>query len=284
VININIENELLEIPVISDQRGSLISIEALKSIPFKIKRVYYLYNLKNEKPRGFHAHKTLEQVLICVNGSCKITLNYGRHKKEYSLTKPNQMLYIGNFVWREMHDFSDDCVLLVLASEHYDETDYIRNYDTFIKNKVGIEFVTFNSDFLKASATWLSDAEIQNLIMAPPFNRLKQIEWYNSLIRKDDYYIKGIVYKGVKIGATGLKNINKDTAEYWGYIGEKRYWSKGLGKFLISHCISHSKKLKLRYVYLIVTAENERAIKLYEKHQFVKVHRDDGKILMVRKL
>lgn len=116
-----------------DERGQLVAIEQFKHIPFKIKRVYYIYDTKEGIRRGFHAHKSLEQILICVKGNCKILLDDGKEKETVLLDKPNEGLYISNNIWREMFDFSPDAVLLVLASELYDENDYIRDYDKFLK-------------------------------------------------------------------------------------------------------------------------------------------------------
>lgn len=116
-----------------DDRGQLVAIEAMKDLPFQVKRVYYIYDTLPNVRRGFHAHKRLEQILICVHGSCKIHLDNGEDTAEILLDKPNEGLYISNNMWREMYDFSDGAVLLVLASEYYDEADYIRNYDEFIK-------------------------------------------------------------------------------------------------------------------------------------------------------
>lgn len=116
-----------------DERGQLVALEEFNDIPFKIKRVYYIYDTKKGVRRGFHAHKCLEQILICVSGSCKIHLDNGKETAEVELSNPNDGLYISNDFWREMYDFSPDCVLLVLASELYDESDYIRDYDKFLK-------------------------------------------------------------------------------------------------------------------------------------------------------
>jgi dTDP-4-dehydrorhamnose 3,5-epimerase-like enzyme len=116
-----------------DNRGQLIALEEGKEIPFQIKRVYYMYDTGIGVRRGFHAHKTLKQVLICINGSCKIHLDDGKETAEIPLNKPYEGLYVTNNMWREMYDFSPDAVLLVLASELYDESDYIRNYDDFLK-------------------------------------------------------------------------------------------------------------------------------------------------------
>ena len=127
------ENCLVDFSVIGDKRGSLVSLEALKNIPFEIKRVYYIFNASSDLPRGFHAHKELQQVLICTSGSCKVILDDGQKKDEYLLNKSSQGLVVDKMKWREMHDFSDDCVLMVLASDYYNEEDYIRDYGEFLK-------------------------------------------------------------------------------------------------------------------------------------------------------
>lgn len=116
-----------------DDRGQLVALEEYKDIPFDIKRVYYIYRTEEGVRRGFHAHKNLEQILVCVHGSCKILLDNGWEKETVLLDNPCEGLYIANDIWREMYDFSPDAVLLVLASELYDEADYIRNYDAFLE-------------------------------------------------------------------------------------------------------------------------------------------------------
>ena len=116
-----------------DDRGSLIAIEEGYNTPFEIKRVYYIFDTKMGVERGFHAHINLKQIAIVVKGSCTFVLDNGIKKEEIELTNPNQGLLIEGLIWREMKSFSPDCVLLVLASEHYDESDYIRDYDKFLK-------------------------------------------------------------------------------------------------------------------------------------------------------
>lgn len=116
-----------------DERGMLVALEEFADIPFEIKRVYYMYDTKEGVHRGFHAHKCLEQILICIHGSCKVLLDNGSDKKIVSLEKPYEGLYVSNNMWREMYDFSADAVLMVLASEVYKEEDYIRDYDTFLQ-------------------------------------------------------------------------------------------------------------------------------------------------------
>ena len=116
-----------------DDRGQLVALEEFKDIPFRIKRVYYMYDTGEGIVRGHHAHKRLEQILVCIHGSCKILLDNGYEKKAVSLEKPYEGLYIANDIWREMYDFSEDAVLLVLASELYCEEDYIRDYNEFLE-------------------------------------------------------------------------------------------------------------------------------------------------------
>ena len=116
-----------------DERGMLVALEELSDIPFRIKRVYYMYDTGAGVVRGQHAHKSLEQILICIHGSCKILLDNGREKEVVSLEKPYEGLYIAKDMWREMYDFSSDAVLMVLASDIYREEDYIRDYDTFLR-------------------------------------------------------------------------------------------------------------------------------------------------------
>ena len=119
---------------VANEAGELTILESKKGIPFEVKRVYYIHSTKEGARRGFHAHKNLKQVYICVSGSCKVMLDDGKHKIDVVLDNPSEgLLFDTNVVWREIYDFSKDAVLLVLASDYYDEQDYIRNYDEFIK-------------------------------------------------------------------------------------------------------------------------------------------------------
>ncbi|MDW4561933.1 MULTISPECIES: sugar 3,4-ketoisomerase [Aeromonas] len=116
-----------------DERGSLIALEEGNNIPFPIRRVYYVFNTLEGVRRGFHAHKELKQVAIAVRGSCRFVLDDGSERVEVLLDNPAQGLLIESFMWREMYDFSEDCVLMVLADQLYDESDYIRNYEDFLR-------------------------------------------------------------------------------------------------------------------------------------------------------
>ena len=115
-----------------DSRGELVILETLKDIPFEVKRIYYLKNLDFHKPRGFHAHKKLKQVAICISGSCKMLLDNGSQKEIAEMHIHSEGVLIDSMIWHEMFDFSNDCIFLVLASDYYDESDYIRDYNQFL--------------------------------------------------------------------------------------------------------------------------------------------------------
>jgi dTDP-4-dehydrorhamnose 3,5-epimerase-like enzyme len=124
---------VLNLPQITDPRGNLSFIEGNKHIPFDIKRVYYLYDVPGGETRGGHAHKNLEQLIIAMSGSFDVILDDGRQKKTISLNRSYLGLYMPRMMWRELVNFSSGAVCVVLASEHYDESDYYRNYDEFLK-------------------------------------------------------------------------------------------------------------------------------------------------------
>jgi dTDP-4-dehydrorhamnose 3,5-epimerase-like enzyme len=125
--------KFLDIKTLGDERGHLIALENDKNIPFAIKRVYYLTDTQAGVPRGFHAHRELTQVAVCVSGRCLMKMDDGLSKEEVWLDTPDKAIVIDRMIWHEMHEFSADCVLLVLASDFYEEQDYIRNYDAFLE-------------------------------------------------------------------------------------------------------------------------------------------------------
>ncbi|MDB5980612.1 MAG: dTDP-6-deoxy-3,4-keto-hexulose isomerase [Pseudomonas sp.] len=125
--------QFLQLQTHGDDRGSLIALEEGKNIPFSVKRVYYMFDTGKGVRRGFHAHKTLKQVAVAVRGSCRFMLDDGREKIDIRLDHPCQGLLIESFIWREMYDFSEDCVLMVLADQLFIESDYVRDYDSFLK-------------------------------------------------------------------------------------------------------------------------------------------------------
>jgi dTDP-4-dehydrorhamnose 3,5-epimerase-like enzyme len=136
--------EFIPLQVHGDDRGALVSLEREKNIPFEIRRVYYIFDTKGGVTRGFHAHRKLKQVAIAVKGSCRFILDDGSERMSVILDNPTQGLLINSFIWREMTDFSDDCILMVIADMEYEESDYIRDYSIFktmvknYKNGIGI--------------------------------------------------------------------------------------------------------------------------------------------------
>lgn len=118
--------------MIGDARGRLIALERSSGIPFEIARVYFIYGTEPGVARGFHAHRALRQWAVCVAGSCTLVLDDGHKTVRINLNRPDEAVEIAPMVWHEMHDFTSDCVLAVLASAPYDEADYLRNYDEFV--------------------------------------------------------------------------------------------------------------------------------------------------------
>ncbi len=126
--------QMLKFQQKGDERGYLVVVEGMKDIPFSIKRVFYIYGSDDTVIRGRHANKRTEFVLINVVGQCKVRVRDGRGKEEiFLLDKPHTGVYLPRMVWKDMYDFSKDSVLLCLASEHYDPTEYIRDYDEYLR-------------------------------------------------------------------------------------------------------------------------------------------------------
>lgn len=119
----------------SDRKGNLSVVENNVDVPFDVKRCYYLYDVPSGEERGSHAHKNLYQLIIAVSGAFTVTLDDGKNKKSFTLSRPYQGLYVVPGIWRDLDNFSSGSVCLVLASEKYDADDYIRDYDEFIKYK-----------------------------------------------------------------------------------------------------------------------------------------------------
>lgn len=124
---------LVDLDIKGDDRGSLIALEGERNLPFPVQRVYYVFGTLPGVSRGFHAHRKLRQLVVAVSGGCTMMLDDGSRRVAVSLNTPDKGLLLGPMVWREMHDFSPDCVLLVLADTSYDESDYIRDYQAFLR-------------------------------------------------------------------------------------------------------------------------------------------------------
>ena len=125
--------KLIDMKVFGDDRGKLISLEGGRNIPFDIKRVYWIYDTAPDQDRGMHAHKNMEQIIVAMDGACQFVLDDGKTREKVWLNRPDIGLYIGKNMWREMKHFSYGCKLMVLASDYYDEIEYIRDYNEFLK-------------------------------------------------------------------------------------------------------------------------------------------------------
>lgn len=129
--------QLIDIPIVHDMRGNLSVVEGGELIPFDIKRLYYLYDVPGGTTRGGHAHRMLRQLIIAASGSFDVILDNGKERTKYSLNRSYKGLYIPTMTWREIENFSSGAVCMVLASEHYDESDYIYDYDSFLTETRG---------------------------------------------------------------------------------------------------------------------------------------------------
>ncbi len=126
--------QMMEFSEKGDERGQLVVVEGMQDIPFEIKRIFYIYGSDKDVVRGKHANRESEFVLINVAGTSKIKVMDGKGNETiYSLNRPHTGIYLPKMIWKEMYDFSEDSVLLCLASTHYDDNEYIRDYDTFVK-------------------------------------------------------------------------------------------------------------------------------------------------------
>jgi dTDP-4-dehydrorhamnose 3,5-epimerase-like enzyme len=122
----------MTMPSFGGAKGTLTAIEGGKDIPFEIRRIYYITGVPEGVIRGFHAHRELKQILFCLNGSVKIRVKTPDQERIYPLKNPSEGLFIGSMIWREMLEFSPGAVLMVLASEYYAESDYIRDYGVYL--------------------------------------------------------------------------------------------------------------------------------------------------------
>src|SRR3989344_686063 len=130
-------SHIIEIPKIEDE-GFLCFMEEGNQIPFKIKRIYYIHDAFDYAIRGKHAHKKNKQILFCIKGSITIKLDNGNEKEFIKLSESNKGIYLDTMMWHEMLDFNKDTVLLVLASEKFDENDYIRDYQVYLEKREGL--------------------------------------------------------------------------------------------------------------------------------------------------
>jgi dTDP-4-dehydrorhamnose 3,5-epimerase-like enzyme len=125
------QHAVIDLVTFTDDRGCLVSVESMNQVPFDIKRLFYIFNTNTSQNRGFHAHRNDKQFLICLVGKLRVRLNDGKKISDHWLDSPSKGLMVNNMTWIEMHDFSKDCALIVLASEKYDKADYIHDLDQF---------------------------------------------------------------------------------------------------------------------------------------------------------
>lgn len=136
-MNIKDQYKILEFGDLGDERGKLVVVEGSKDIPFDIQRVFYIYGSDNQVVRGQHANRKSEFVLINVSGTSKVRVDNGFEEEIIELNRPRMGLYLPTMVWKDMYDFSEDSVLLVLANTHYDGSEYIRDYEEYLKEVGG---------------------------------------------------------------------------------------------------------------------------------------------------
>lgn len=277
---------VVDLPLVHQDKGDLTALENSSSIPFDVKRVYYLYDVPYGADRGGHAHYELQQYVMAASGSFVFVLDDGTNTKEVFLNSPRKALHIKPGIWREMKDFSSGSICLVLASNTYHEGDYMRDYHKFEAYR-NVSINDYDEEFLDLSWKWLNDPEIKYLTNSSEFTKKSQRTWFNTLPDKVDYFIKGVSFDREKIGVVGLKRINAQdkSAEYFGYIGEKKHWSKGFGSLML-YFAEHTAKNKygLSRIHLEVIADNLRAIKAYEKFGFLKTKVSDNIIYMEKNI
>ncbi len=126
-------SQFIDFPNLSDKRGSLVSIDSSVGLPFDVKRIYYIFGTQKNVSRGHHAHKRLHQAALCISGSCEMTIDNGDSQEKILINSPYKAINLPPMLWHEMYNFSQDCILLVLASDFYNEDDYIRDYKNFKK-------------------------------------------------------------------------------------------------------------------------------------------------------
>lgn len=252
--------------------GFITVAESLKNVPFDVKRIYWTYYTPQDVMRGGHAHKNLKQLIFAVSGTIEFNVEDKNGNKEtFVLDNPSRGIFIPKLIWRDIK-FSHSAVLLCLASELYDEDDYFRSYEEFIAySSESLHLIDYTEEVLNKSWNWLNDPEIKELTNTPDFTKEDQKNWFSKLQQMENYYIKGISFGGKIIGVAGLKKIdtNKKNAEYFGYIGEKQFWGKGLSKQILSEISYIAKEnLNLESIYLNVVSNNIRAIKAYGNFGF----------------
>lgn len=276
----------------NDSRGNLVAIEYPKNLDFEIKRIYYIYGVETGTERGFHSHKRLEQVLIAVNGTIKIRVNTPFKEQIYELNDPSKGLYIGPMIWREMFDFSEGAVLLVLASHEYDESDYIRDKEDFIKmgstywkeinlrsNNLILQLVEENdANFILKLRT---DANLMKYLSKTDNSLVKQKEWIKDYKKREklreEFYFKAISIEGEDLGLVRLYNIDLKTREltFGSFIMKNEHPKYAAIETIILVMNYAFDNLKMKKVLLDVRVQNKKAKAFYQRFGFKKIFEND---------
>lgn len=261
--------QIVDLPKIHNEAGNITSLENWKDIPFKVKRIYYLYDVPMGVERGGHGHYELEQYVIAASGSFTFVLDDGINKIEFFLNDPSKALHIKAGIWREIKNFSSGSICLVLASEEYDENDYLRNYDEF-KTSRGLSGI-----LTKLVPVNLKDAKFICSLRNNPFNNKflssskkinlnQQIKWLDENFKtKDLYFI--IKNKTNSIGTISLYNLNTVNGEFGRYICLNPLNALESVYLLLKHAFEI---LNLEYVYCKTVKENEKVWKQHIKFGF----------------
>lgn len=288
----------LNLKEFTDTRGCLIPLEFPRSLPFPIKRIYYIYNVDKQEERGFHSHRDLEQILICLGGSVKIRVKDGKNEENVLLDSPNKGLYIGPMIWREMYDFSPNATLLVLASNKYDENDYIKDYNAY--KKEASEFfknVDSINDYTKGSSInvqLVQETDADFLFKLRTNEELnKYLSKINSSVEDQKKWIKLYKIREFNREEFYFKVVNKKNKEDIGFVRlyNLDYQKKELtfGSFIMGHAKTKYaaleaiiimmeisfKYLKMKKVLLDVRKENEHAKNFYKRFGFNKIREND---------
>ncbi len=287
--------KLVEFHNYKDERGNLVAIENPKNLEFPINRIYYIYGVDAKEERGFHSHKILHQVLIAISGSVKIRISTNNEEEIVELNDPAQGLYIGPMIWREMFDFSSDAVLLVLASEKYDESDYIRDKNIYLEEannyfsnnlrKIIMKSKNLNVCYVNESdadfiLSLRNDKNLGKYLSVTDNSLYNQINWIKNYKNKEkkgeEYYFKAFDSEG-DLGFFRLYNIDKENKvlTFGSFIMKNNHPKYAAIESMILAMEFAFKKLKMKKVLLDVRVKNEVAKNFYNRFGFKKIDEND---------
>lgn len=280
-----------------DNRGNLVALEFPKNLPFKIERVYYIYNVPDKEERGFHSHRDLEQILICLGGTVKIRLKNQGSEEVVTLNRPNEGLYIGPMIWREMYQFSNNATLMVLASRCYNTKDYIKDYNNYVQQATEYfeqekkldEFLVgmnIKLDLVKVEdANFLlklrTESNLNKYLSKVDDSLEKQEKWIQNYkmreYAKKEYYFKCMDKLNNNVGFARLYNIDYENKmlTFGSFImGENKPQYAALETMILLMQIAFD-FLKMEKVVLDVRKKNLHAKRFYERFGFEKYNQND---------